>query len=238
MRGFRVSLLGAALIAVSVPGAMAQSSCGVTTKAGAGETLTAIAERCNVSVTALREANPALQDNVAEGTDVAIPTASADAAAADGSDILGRAGELLRDAGKEIEEAAKAAGESVSDYVNSNPNIGRDIREFGERYGLPGFAPASADAGAGITLTPAAPKAGEEITITVSGLRAETEAEIGLGPSRTDYEVVTKATTDAAGRLETKLTLPDWVSASESIVIVVDTANVTLRSDPVEVAAE
>jgi hypothetical protein len=237
MTEIRISLLGAAAVWVVLalsPGAFAQSICGATTKAAAGETLADIAERCDVTIEALRRANPTLDENVAEGADVAIP--AADAAAGDDSDILGRARELLRDAGEEIEDAARQAGKSVSDYLASDPNIGRDLREFGQRYGLPGFAAANGDAGAGITLTPAAPRAGEKVTITASGLAADTEAEIGIGPSRTDYETVAKARTDAAGRLETTLTLPDWVSATENIVVVVDTPNVLLRSDPVEVS--
>jgi hypothetical protein len=214
------------------PGAVAQSSCGAATTAGDDETLSEIAGRCGVSVEALREANPELAgEAVAAGTEVEMPEAAS-------GDLLGRTRELLRDAGQEIERAARDAGQSVSDYLSSNPDIGGDLRDLGERYGLPGFSTGSAEAWAGMTVTPAAPKAGEEVTISASGFRANAPAEIGIGPSRTNYEMVGEATADASGHLETTLTLPDWVSASENVVFVVETDNVVLRSDPVEVAAE
>jgi hypothetical protein len=234
VRAIRISLFGAALALIAAsPIAVAQSICGRTTDARAGETLADIAERCDVAIGGLRQANPGIGAAPAEGTAIAMPTAAAE----ESGDLLGRAGDLLRDAGREIEEAARGAGQSVRDYLANDPDIGRDIREFGESYGLPGFSGA-AGGGVSITLTPAAPRAGDEVTIVASGLAAATEAEIGIGRSRTDYEMRTKATTDAAGRLEQKLVLPDWVSASESIIIVVDTPNVTLRSDPVAIAAE
>ena len=237
-------IAGAMLVAGSAPQALAQSSCGETTKAGPSETLAEIAERCDVAIEALRDANPTLTgEAVAAGTDVAIPEStlpeSADAPPDDDTDIIGRTGDLIRDAGREIEEAARAAGQSVSDYLSGNPNIGRDIREFGERYGLPGFdaAPESSSAavGANITLTPASPRAGEEVTLSATGLRAGAAAEIAIGPTRTEFEVIAQATSDAAGRVETTFTLPDWTSASDSLVFVVETENVTLRSDPVVV---
>ncbi len=250
----RLWLLASVIAAALSPGvALAQSSCGETTRAAAGETLTEIAERCDVAIEALRDANPTLTgDAVAAGMEVAMPESTmpegADAAANEDTDIIERAGDLIRDAGREIEDAARAAGQSVSDYLSGNPDIGRDIREFGERYGLPGFgtpdepgadaeagASTTAAVGANITLTPASPRAGEEVTISATGLRAGAAAEIAIGPTRTEYEVIAQATSDAAGRVETTFTLPDWTNASDSVVFVVETENVTLRSDPVVV---
>ena len=245
-----VSVLAGAVALGLSPGALAQSSCGETTEAGPSETLAEIAERCDVAIEALRDANPTLTgDAVAAGTMVAMPESTlpegAGAPADDNTDIIGRTGDLIRDAGREIEEAARAAGQSVSDYLSGNPNIGRDIREFGERYGLPGFGAATegedagvsttAEVGANITLDPASPRAGEEVTVSATGLRAGAAAEIAIGPTRAEYEVIARATSDAAGRVETTFTLPDWTNASESVVFVVETENVTLRSDPVEV---
>jgi hypothetical protein len=245
----KMPIAAIALMMVPSLGA-AQSACGETTIVAAGETLADVAARCEVTPEALREANPALtSDQVAAGSELAVPNgaeAAEDAEAVDGEegDLLDRARDLLQDAGRELEEAARQAGQSVSDYLSSDPDIGQDLRDFAERY-LPDFS-VSTDEGTGgpsgsepgVTVTPAAPKGGEEITLVATGLRSGAAAQIGIGPSRTEYDVVAQATADAHGRIETTLTMPDWASAADRIVIVVETENVQLRSDPIEVAAE
>lgn len=217
----------AACLTAIAPGARAQSSCGATTILAAGESLADVAERCDVTLEALRDANPELRGEIAAGTKVAVPD--------DGGDLLARAQDLLRDAGREIEDAAKRAGKSVSDYLSGNPDVGEDIRKFGRQFGLPGSA---SEVGANITITPAAPRAGEAVTLSATGLRARVEAEIGLGPTRSEYDVVARATTDSSGRVEATVTMPDWVDASDSVVFVVETENVRLTSDPVPIVGK
>lgn len=231
----RIAFIAAVALGALTSATLAQSPCGTTTTAAEGETLAEIAERCDVTVAELREANPAVEgDQPAAGATIALPTAVA--AESGGTDLLGRARELLRDAGAEIERAAREAGQSVSDYLSGNPDIGQDLRDLGRSYGLPTFD--GSGAGVEVVVTQPLPAAGEEVTVTVTGLRPNAAAEIGIGPSRTDFEVVADATADANGRLETIVTLPDWVSASERVVFIVDTQNVTVRSDPIEVAGE
>lgn len=230
-----VSCIAAVALGALTSAALAQTACGTSTSARAGETLAELAARCDVSVAELREANPGIEgDTLAAGTTIAMPAAAAESGE---TDLIGRARELLRDAGTEIERAARDAGQSVSDYLSGNPDIGRDLRDLGESYGLPGFG-GGTGAGVEVTVTTPLPAAGEEVTVTATGLRPNAAAEIGIGPSRTDYEIVEKATADDGGRLETTFALPDWITASERVVFVVDTENVTVRSDPIEVASE
>ena len=228
-RELRVRLCAGAVALMAIaPPVWAQSDCGPATAAQSGETLEDVAERCGVSVEALRDANPDLSGELGDGTAVAMPSET--------DDLLRRAGDILRDAGREIEGAAREAGQSVADYLSSNPDVGRDIQEFGERYGVPGFQTQGQEIGANITIEPGELVAGETVTVRARGLRENVEAEVGLGSGGSDYEVVAQTRTDSWGRIETEVTLPDWISASENIVIVIETQNVRLTSDPVEVA--
>src|SRR5687768_206516 len=101
----RVRILYRAMaVAAALPAlhgmALAQSPCGATAIAAAGETLADVAERCDVTLEALRDANPTLTGDVAEGTSINVPAetdAGADAEPAEETDILARASDLLRD---------------------------------------------------------------------------------------------------------------------------------------------
>jgi hypothetical protein len=223
MMRMRAAVAGAAMM---MAGSAAAADCGSHTDVAAGERLADVAARCGVALEALRTANPTVDDNPAVGTQVAIPVAGE----SDGGTLMGRAADLLRDAGTQIEQAARDAGESVRDYLASDPDISRDLRQFGERYGLPGFAQSAA-----IVVTPAAPKPGEEITVAANGLKSGAEAEIRIGPSVDSAVTVATVTADTFGRLEAKLQVPAAFTA-ETMVVVVDTPNVLLRSDPIAVA--
>lgn len=53
-----------------------------------------------------------------------------------GGDLLGRARDAVRDATGSIDRAARQARKSASEYLSDNPDLSRDILEFGERLGL------------------------------------------------------------------------------------------------------
>ena len=167
-----ISVIAIALSSLAVaPAATAQSTCGAQTTANAGETLADVAERCGVTVEALMEANPALSaQEVAPGVEIDMPGTS-------GNDLLGRARDAVRGAAEEIEGAAESVGRSVTDYLSDNPDLSRDILEFGERVGLPGVS-AGPSAGAEVVVSPSAAGIGDEVTVHASGLRGDAKVAI------------------------------------------------------------
>jgi hypothetical protein len=226
------TLISVIVITVSslavTPAATAQSTCGAQTTAAAGETLADVAERCDVALDALMEANPGLSEQeVAPGVEIDMPGIM-------GSDLLGRARDAVRQAGEEVEGAAESVGRSVTDYLSDNPDLSRDILEFGERVGLPGVS-AEPSAGANVVVSPRSAGIGDEVTVSASGLRGDAKVAIGAGPPDGDYQVLTETTANAAGRVEATVVIPEWASGEDALVFVVESERVSVLSEPLQI---
>jgi LysM repeat protein len=226
-----VPLSIAAVFALSVP-VMAQSRCGDAETVRAGETLEGIAQRCGVSLDALIEANPGIAGQAVEaGAVLAMPDVG-DALAEETGDWLGRARQAVRDAASGVEDAATRAGRSVSDYLSEQPDLNRDILDFGERLGLPGVS-ASPEQGAVIEVVPAAAAPGEEVTLAARGLPGSVEVAVGAMVAG-EFVRLAVGTTDPAGQLEVSVTVPKVPEAVEAIRFTVRTADerLSLTSEP------
>lgn len=210
------------------PAATAQSICGTQTAAAAGETLADVAERCDVTLDALMEANPNLSaQEVAPGVEIDMPGIM-------GNGLLGRAREAVRAAGEEIEGAAESVGRSVTDYLSDNPDLSRDLLEFGERVGLPGVS-AGPSAGADVVVSPRSAGIGDEVTVSASGLRGDAKVAIGAGPPDGDYKALTETTTNAAGQVEATVVIPEWANGEGALIFVVESERVSVLSEPLQI---
>ena len=89
----------------------------------------------------------------------------------------------------------------MSDYLSENPDLNRDILDFGERLGLPGVE-ASPEVGADVVVSPTSGPPGQEVTIRASGHRGETAVTLGAGPSVSESEILERTTTTAGGTVE------------------------------------
>jgi hypothetical protein len=205
--------------------AEAQSPCGSEATVAEGESLADVADRCDVSLSALLDANPDLRTTeVPAGTEVDMPAAPNDRA-------LDRAGKRLKEVGRDIEDAATRAGQSVSEYLSNNPDLNRDILEWGEWIGLPGVSP-KPQVGADVTLSPNTGQAGDEIVLRASGLRGDTEVRIGVGPPESEYKILRDGRTTREGELEETIIVPQLAANQDALVFVVETDRVRLISEP------
>ena len=221
MRRTSLFLVTAAAIAVAAP-AKAQLRCGLTEEMQPGETLEELAARCGAEPEEILRVNDA--ETAAELPEGRLKMPVVDKEEVD--DFLGRAGNALRDAGRQIEDAATSAGQSVSDYLSDRPDLNRDIAEFGERIGLPGVT-AGPSRGPEVAVTKADEGA---VTVVASGLPGEREVNIAL---RRGGELERLRTAETDGRLSAEIDIP--AEAGNGAVIVVETADgrVRLVSDPV-----
>lgn len=209
----------------------AQSPCGSAVTVGAGESLADVAERCNVGLSALFDANPDLRTTeVPAGTEVKMPPPRPGSA-------FDRAGEALREAGREIENAATRAGKSVSEYLSDNPDLNRDILEWGEWLGLPGVSP-KPEVGANLSISPDVGRPGDGVTLRASGLEGDTEVRIGAGPPESEYEILESARTTRDGQVEATLDVPQWAADQDTLVFIVETDRVRLISEPFDIAPD
>ena len=87
--------------------------------------------------------------------------------------------------------------------------------------------------------TPSVVAPGGELQVRAAGFPRDIAVEIGFGPPRSEYEVVARARSDAAGRVAASVSVPSWARAGEPYVIVVaGPANrPTAISDTVRVAS-
>ncbi len=143
--------------------------------------------------------------------------------------LLDRARDAVRDAGQKIEDAAKEAGRSASDFLADNPDLNRDILDFGRKIGLPGFDQEKPAAGAGLAIFPTRGQPGSRVILTVSGLPGKVPVTIGVGPPRSRYEVIGKTTTSERGGFETDVGVPDWAEAADRLVFTVESEDGRIR---------
>lgn len=227
-----ITVVGALLLG-SVAPAATQESCGRTEVVADGETLDQLAARCGTTAETILAANPEIsRQDVRDGLQLSMPAAEPQ------SDWVGQARDALRDAGEAVEDAASAAGRSVSDYLSGEPDLNRDLLEFGERLGLPGVS-APAEEGANLNASPSRGAAGSDVTLTASGLPGNKEVVIGAVAPGGDLQTVARGMTDSSGRLEEVVPVPERVEPGEQIRFVVETADerVRLASEPFEVTS-
>lgn len=203
----------------------AQSPCGAVATVAVGETLADVADRCEVNVGALLDANPDLRTTeVPAGTEVDVPSGEV-------GSVIDRTGEALKRVGRDIEDAATRAGQSVSEYLSDNPDLNRDILEWGEWLGLPGVSP-KPETGADVSVSPDNGRPGDLVTLVATGLRGDTEVRIGAGPPSSKYELLESGQTSREGRLEMDITVPAWAEGTDAVVFVIETDRVRLTSKP------
>lgn len=207
--------------------------CGKTEAVAQGETLEQLAARCKTTAEAILSANPSLAPSeIQAGLQLDMP------ADADG-DWLGRARDAVRDAGERVNQAAEAAGRSVSDYLSDQPDLNRDILEFGERLGLPGVS-TKESRGADVTVATRSAGPGEEVTLNASGLPGGAEVVIGVRiGNEAPFRTVSRAQTSRAGTLQVTVPVPEQAQKGQEIGFAVETANGRVRvvSEPFSVGA-
>src|SRR5260370_22941889 len=106
---------------------------------------------------------------------LAAAIAAAPAAAAADS-FLDRARNAVQEAGKDVQSAAKKAGRSVRDFLTDHPDLNRDIVDFGQQVGVPGFEGAKPVVGPVVALSAPQGRTGDEVTITAAGLPGDQAA--------------------------------------------------------------
>lgn len=74
---------------------------------------------------------------------------------------------------------------------------------------------------ASVTVSASTAAPGSSVRVRATGFTAGSTLEIGLGPPRSEYSVITRVTADAEGRAETTVEVPDWTNRGESYVVVV-----------------
>lgn len=217
-------LAAAAALIASAPAGAAQTGCEPVEYKKADETIPQLAARCGIRIETLLHANNA--KSVAElekRRAIAVPQDRL------GKDWLDRARNAVVDAGRQIDDAAKAAGRSVSDYLRDKPDLNREVLSFGEKLGLPGVKSGPAK-GPRLDVK----RQGKDmLAVSASGLPGDQKVIFG----RIDGEKVKplmKLRTNETGRFKTSVRLASPIAGDRRVMFVVETADRKLRlaADP------
>ncbi|MBO0905025.1 LysM peptidoglycan-binding domain-containing protein [Jiella sonneratiae] len=190
--------LSAALLAAGTSAAAAQQDCGRQVEVRPGDTISAIASRCNVSEGLILRANPRIDG-------------SADLRVGGTVSLVGPMDKLksmASNAGQELSQAADNVGSkvksSVQGFLNDNPQLQSNIRDLGSSLGLSdGQQPAE------VTLDPASPQPGATVTVSATGLPKDQPVVIGGGSPGAAFAKLDAARTTPEGTLQAAIKLPE-----------------------------
>lgn len=229
------TLLAACLL---LPGAASAQSapplpCGNTVMVARGDTLSRIAERCDVSEAVLLRANPGISgsDDLRAGLELRLWRDDPDLSARFDR-AVGSVGAFASRAGNALNDLAGEAGTSVDDLLTRNPDLHSRLRHLGDRLGLADASAASA------SIAPASGPSGTLVTISALGLPADMPVVVGAGARRSAYEVLDRARTSGTGTVLATVPVPAWAAGAGPLVFVVASPErgLAVRSKPFEVA--
>jgi len=222
-----ISIIAGASIGLTAPAAWAATECDSVEQLRTGETVEQLAERCGVSLDALLEANRAESTTQLSSRDaIAVPRTSSE------GDWLGRARSAIVGAGREVNDAASAAGRSISDYLKDQPDLNRDVLSLGETLGLPGINSEEPSTGPRLDVV-----AGGDgvLTLSASGLPGNEDVMLGWLDNGIVRPVETLRT-DERGRVKTSLARPEAIPVDTKVMFTIETTDKRLRlaADPIE----
>jgi LysM repeat protein len=212
-----VSVLLIALIGLTVPlggRALAQGPCGEAATVAAGDTLSAIARRCQSTVAAIVDANPEIAnpDLIFPGMTVRMPAAGGLPPDTLTHSVL--PGEMLA-------AIAERYGTSIEAIRGANPQLAEGAEpEVGQMLLVPTSA-----VNPRVDIAPLSGTPGTPITVQARGYPADLAVIVGLGRGESEFAVSREHVTDNRGNLRTMVTLPESAAPGDPWVVVVQTAD-------------
>ncbi|WP_062112286.1 LysM peptidoglycan-binding domain-containing protein [Aureimonas sp. AU40] len=188
------------------------SPCGGSVEVRRGDTLSSIAERCDIPEGRLLAANPTLDGSgdLVIGQSVSTRSAARQAGERFWGDIKGAAGRTS----EALEGVASGLNATAQDILDKNPDLRSRVEGLGARLGI-------TDGGSprGATLE-AKPVPGQaSIDVTSEGLPAGASVHVNVGPAGAASEQVAQMRTGADGTVRETVPLPDWLPAGKRVVV-------------------
>ncbi len=206
----RVLALLLTLIALlsGVRAAAAQTPCGESYTVVYGDTLREIAGRCDISVEAILEANPSVENRnfIYVGQVLQMPEP-------EGTESY------VVERGDTLYNIARRFNTTVPAILSANPEIENPNTIYaGQRLTIPeGEVPEVV-----VTISPTSGPPGTEVDVTARGLPANATIDLGAGRLNSEYTIIATAESNAEGVLMTApIAIPEHAEAGEPWVIVV-----------------
>lgn len=231
------ALLAVAAIMMAAPaGSQAPPpGCGDTVTVQRGDTLSSIAERCDVSERSLMRRNPRVEGS--HDLRVGMELRARGDGSSDAGDALGQLGSFARGAvgtlSDTLSDFATGLGSSARELLDKNPDLRQRLEGFEQRLRNSGTG-----AGQGsLSVSPMEAAIGASLNVSAQGLPPDTPVVIGAGRPQAAYEVLKNARTSSDGSLQVSVRMPDWAADTPRLAVVVAAENGdwTIRSQPIRV---
>lgn len=215
---------GGSCVAISLLfAAPAFARCGNQVQVLEGETLSGLAQRCDVNEARILDLNAGIEGSkdlkAGMPLNLAAPPASDSAATArDAADsLLGRLRSYAKEAGQSLEAAAETVTGSVEDFIRKNPDLHQRVRKLGKHLSVPGMEKVEAQ----VSLSARLGAPGTPVTLSAIGLPPTQRVEIAGGAPGDEYRVIRSALTSAEGTLQVTEKLPAWADPQRKFIFVI-----------------
>jgi hypothetical protein len=170
---------------------------------------------------------------------LAVLAAALAATPAAADSFLDKARAAVQEAGKQVGAAAQQAGRSVRDFLTDNPDLNRDVVDFGREMGVPGFEGAKAAIGPVVLVSVPQAPSGATVTLQVRGFPGEAELIVSAEPAGGSAEIIAHGVTSDRGEAFVDARIPKAPDDGENLTFIVATADgrVTVRSELFSVVA-
>ena len=191
------------------------------------DTLSRIANRCDVSEGAILAANPSIDGSgdLQVGATLRLQPATSQ------SQRLGdRLNHFAREANDAVGRIAGQVGSSAQDLLDKNPDLKSRLERLGQRFGLGDRAGAPS-----LSLTPNQGPAGSKVTLSATGLPKDEPLMIGVGAPNTAFQVLRSARTSDKGTLDADVKVPERQGSTSLVFVLRSGDAVKLTSKPFRV---
>jgi hypothetical protein len=208
-------LVAALLLPASAVAQTGTSPCGSSVTVERNDTLSRIAERCDVPERRLIRANPTVEGSRDLRVGMKLQLGSHEG---DASRALDSLGSLAGEAADALAGVARDAQSTVNDILDKNPDLRQRLERFGAKV-TPDRPAAPAEPS--VAVTPMRTAGGETLTVSATGLPKDSQILIGVGAPQAAYEVVERVRSGPDGEARVDLRVPDWAADLNRIVVTV-----------------
>jgi len=230
--GSQVAVIALSLAMTIGLAAPAHAACGNEVQVREGETLSSLAQRCDVTESRILDLKPGIEGSkdLKAGMTLNLTAPSAKDIAAKAREaadsLFARLKSYAKEAGQSIEGAAETATQSIEDFVQRNPDLHQRVRKLGQRLNIPGME--KAEAQISLSLRTGAP--GTPVTLSAIGLPPNQRVDIAGGAPEGDYRVIESALTSAEGTLQVTVRLPLWADPQRDFIFVIASSDIDVAA--------
>ncbi|TPE45113.1 LysM peptidoglycan-binding domain-containing protein [Amaricoccus solimangrovi] len=208
-------LVAGGLLAAYPASAQTVACAGGTTVVQRGDTLSRIADRCDVTEGAILSANPTVDGS---GDLTVGETVRVSSRPEDTGSLEEGLGDFTAGAKDAVEGMAREVGSSVQNLLDRNPDLKSRLQKLGRDVGI-GDDTAAPSA----NVSPTSGPAGSTVTVSATGLPAESPVSVAVGTPGTASEPIRDARVSSSGTVSVNLAVPSWVAAGSELTFTIRT---------------